>query len=459
MSAILSIVLLIGSLVLPSLAAGATSPNSEKDLLNLFKQYFHERNVDKILSLYYFEGTPEATRTFLAENYKKEVNLKIESIQLENVSNETLNWMNSGYVDSQSGKVVIGNGKLVKQLSLQYDTVSQKTEIKIGGQTLPIGLINGKYVILSVKYAPESFIKKVSVSQLQDLLKIIKTNTAPWPDVIRSAEKLFQKYAQLPDGYQSILQAYKTRERGNLIDYTLYTVSDKWRYESNYKIELTVHKMTGILWGPVEEIPDMPIFDQYMVKEINEESGEKPVIVVNSLQSVGEQKSVSKLKSIAAVADFNSKWTEDILQTLIKNNFKPKGGSDYSGWEIVKINSLVPINCATIDYPNFSVALVYSSLNAENRDKLIRGNRLLWISKYDKKTSKLTELVFAGLSNDYPNDLVNDLQVEAIADINNDGYHDIVMKNAHYAGHNFVVLQFEQTGGFKQIDISGASWD
>jgi hypothetical protein len=180
--------------------------------------------------------------------------------------------------------------------------------------------------------------------------------------------------------------------------------------------------------------------------------------VINSLETIGKKKRVSKLQSTASVTSCENDWTTTVYDTL-KNNYSPKDQGADGRWHLSRINEVIPINCATIDYNKFTVAIMYYLLNAENTDEQITGNKLLWISKFDKKTLKLTEMIYSGISNESSYDIVNDLNVTAISDINGDGYHDIILINALYAGQYYIILQFEKSGAFKKIEVEGAGWD
>jgi hypothetical protein len=207
----------------------------------------------------------------------------------------------------------------------------------------------------------------------------------------------------------------------------------------------------------VEKIGDMPVYNTYsMTFRKDAQPEDKPYIVADEMKTAGEPVPVSKLKSTAGVSECGPVWTNEVLGKL-SNGFLPGGEFHDGRWAITKVNDLVPINCATVDYSNYSIALIYLLPVADNSDRHIIGNKLLWIAKYDKSSGRLGDVVYTGLTNDSSGETATDLHVEAVADVNNDGYHDIILKDNRYTKTGYIILTHDPSGLFikKNVHVAG----
>ena len=432
----------------------------DRAFVDLLKKYYADKDLEKLLSLYYFDGTPEAVRTAVIEDLKNHFLLGISSIEITPVTDDSFDHLVSGYVDND-GRLMIGNGKPVKQLSMQFQTKILSDGTVPSAPVLPLGMMDGHYVILNPRYAPESMIRKISADQLNDVLKTINESQSKWPIAVGAAQRLFCRFAQLPEGYQDTLSPYKIDEDEQTVTFELYDFSEPGFYQGHYNVTLQVYKQTGLLRQAVEKVEDMPIYNNYsMVFRKEAQPDDKPYMVADEMKTAGEMMPVSKLKSTAGVAECGLVWTNDVLAKL-SGSFVARGEFHDGRWSVTKVNDLVPINCATVDYANYSVALIYFLLVADNSDKHIIGNKLLWMAKYDKGSGRLGDVMYTGLTNDSAGETVTDLRVDAVADINSDGYHDIILKDSHYTKTGYIVLTHDPNGLFlkKNVHIAGSGED
>ncbi|MEK6698934.1 MAG: hypothetical protein AABZ10_07805 [Nitrospirota bacterium] len=207
-----------------------------------------------------------------------------------------------------------------------------------------------------------------------------------------------------------------------------------------------------------DEIPSIAIYDAYKIIQINKEVGERPTIL-NKLEPVGEKKSLSQLKSTASVTECKTRWTTDILNK-IKSGYLPNDDQEAEVWRNIKsIQSIEATACAAVDYKNYFIRVIYLSIEVEPMDKKHVPNKLLWISKLYKDQDKLEETTYAGVSIESIYDLKRYLKVKAIADVNNDGFHDIILDDERYAGDGYIILYFTDKGLVEKKEVDGASWD
>ncbi len=201
------------------------------------------------------------------------------------------------------------------------------------------------------------------------------------------------------------------------------------------------------------------IYDAYKINRVDKGFGEGPFITINELEPVGEQKIVSKLKSTAAAIECKAHWADEIM-SKIKSGFKPADNFEADFWKSIKqISNLQSLSCATVDYSNFSIGIVYASIEAEPTDKKSVPNKLLWLSKISKNDGRLEDPLYAGVSIESNYSTIRSLSVKAIADTNGDGLHEVILKDTRWAGFSYEILGFTDTGLLEKKAIEGTSWD
>ncbi len=219
-----------------------------------------------------------------------------------------------------------------------------------------------------------------------------------------------------------------------------------------------------IKWKKAVRIVDatsttIAIYDVYKINRIDKEYGEKPVIVSHELEPVGDIKNVSKLKSTASTIECKAHWAGEIM-SKIKSGFQPADEFEAEFWKSIRqISNLQSIVCATVDYSNFSIGIVYASIEAEPTDKRSVPNKLLWLSKINKNDGRLEDPLYAGVSIESIYDTKRSLTVKAVADTNNDGLHEVILYDKRYAGDSYEILGFTDKGLLEKKTIEGASWD
>lgn len=149
-----------------------------------------------------------------------------------------------------------------------------------------------------------------------------------------------------------------------------------------------------------DEIPSIAIYDAYKIIQINKEVGEKPIIIIDELEPLGEKKTLSQLKSTASITECKTRWTTDILNK-IKSGYLPSDDQEAEIWQKIKnIHNLQAIACASVDYKNYFIRVIYLSIEGEPVDKKYEyvPNKLLWISKLHKDQDKIEGTTYAGVS-------------------------------------------------------------
>lgn len=164
------------------------------------------------------------------------------------------------------------------------------------------------------------------------------------------------------------------------------------------------------------------------------------------LQAVGPQKGTSSLKSIAVNVMCQRDWKNDVLSRLTTTGFP--GDNDEALWwsGIQKVNDIHPISCAAIYYPKTSILLQH--FNMDVVQELSSDRKILVISTYDKDKLKMGKILYAGVAtiqrgDEVIGDYVRDLRVEAIADIDGDGLHEIIVYDRRYAGDGYAVFKLK----------------
>lgn len=427
----------------------------DRAFVDLLIKYYADKDLERLLSLYYFEGAPEDVRSSVTEELKRHLQLGIASIELTPIKDNSFDHLVSGFIDND-GRLMIGNGTPVKQLSIQFQTRILPDGTVPAPPVLPVGMIDGRYVILTAGYAPESTIRKISVDQMNDIIKTMETSKSKWPLAVGAADKLFSRFARLPEGYQELLGPYKVDDDDQSITYELYDYREPGFYQGRYNVTIRVHRQTGLLLQPPERMSPMPIYGNYsMVFKKDAQPEDKPYIVADEMKPVGEMAPVSKLKSTAEVSECGLVWTNQVLETLT-GGFPPRSEFHDGRWSIAKVHDLIPINCSTADYGNYSIVVIYFLLVADSSDKRIIGNKLLWIAQYDRSNGRLGDVIYTGLTNDSAGEMVTDLRVEALADVNSDGYHDIILKDSHFTKTDYIVLMHDPNGSFVKRNVRTA---
>lgn len=81
---------------------------------------------------------------------------------------------------------------------------------------------------------------------------------------------------------------------------------------------------------------------------------------------------------------------------------------------------------------------------------------IIWIG-LDEGNSIKTEFFYVSESRFFEESRRN-VSLAAIADVDNDGLHEIVIKDERYAGSSFIIFEY-RNGKLNRRDISGDSWD
>jgi len=202
------------------------------------------------------------------------------------------------------------------------------------------------------------------------------------------------------------------------------------------------------------------IYDAYKVQAHTRKFGEDPLFKKNALNPVGAKKTVSTLKnSTASQIPCNSSWGEQAVKNL-KKGYASTMYPELDLWRRVStVQKLTPLRCATIDFPDYSLALIYFSLVADAVDRGDKPRAVVWFSKIDRKTSALDGLLYAGVSIESVFETKRNLTVEAIADTNEDGSHEIILHDERYSGDFRSVYFFNKKGLSGKQELPADSWN
>jgi len=210
----------------------------------------------------------------------------------------------------------------------------------------------------------------------------------------------------------------------------------------------------GAKHGAIAQTPSLPIYDAYLIQLQSTSPDERPYIKKNTFAARGERKNLSTLQhSTARLIPCNSAWGQDALLNLTKN-FDSTKYPETAIWEkLTSVQGLAPQSCASIDFADHSIALISFSMTAQALDSSDHPNRLIWISKLDKSSGKLGKLLYAGVTIDSRYETKRLLTIEAVADVNDDGLHEVILHDVRFAVDLYTVFFFDRNGLVGKKDI------
>jgi len=210
------------------------------------------------------------------------------------------------------------------------------------------------------------------------------------------------------------------------------------------------------LFGEENKPGYIEIYDHAKIINVRNQS-DKYTERYDEIEPIGKKKNESILKSIAIVTPCKSSWKTEILKT-IKAEYPGDWEELKDWWKVTKVIDLKAISCATINYQNYQVVIIYFKLIAE-KPKDITGNNLLWISLYNSESLKIGKNLYVGVSNESIYDIKRNLRVKMIADIDNDSFHEIILKDQRYAGYHYLIIKMGENGEIKKQEIDSLRGD
>jgi hypothetical protein len=194
-----------------------------------------------------------------------------------------------------------------------------------------------------------------------------------------------------------------------------------------------------------------PIYDQAEFKNetyFHEKYGQ------NFMETIftpnGEIKHVSSLKfSKASVVKFPKKIHENFMEEI-------SGSGTFK--KVMPYGPIFVDKCIdlTIRGKQFYVIQINIEFKLANTLNSAYVEPIIWIVSEENDSIK-TEFFHVSESRFFE-EYRRNVSIIAIADVNNDGQHEIILKDVRYAGSGFIIFEY-QNGKLNSFEMDGDSWD
>jgi len=185
------------------------------------------------------------------------------------------------------------------------------------------------------------------------------------------------------------------------------------------------------------------------------------------IKYIGKPKGISKIrdseaKNIKAKEKLNANIINWVKKAKV-SNYTNQGNRETNISEIIDFVSIEKPTCAeiTLSCGGRNIMILDASFigtikNDYDYKKHNKPLNIVWVGRYDNE--KVIETFFIDLSISSIYDNVRKVSVDAIADIDNDGTHEIIIKDTRYAGFLYHIIHLTDSGYIIK-ELHADSWD